>query len=160
MRDDSSKYLLTIISNKLIVVFFPRNCYFCSISAIAKCRNKIGIILNRALLTNLPSFHQYLMVGSAQVLRLLFLRQICVVILFTWVDWVDFRDRTMWKLFQKLNGLHKNSYFVHRYKKSSVVKTFSGKDGVCCVNACHPFSIKVGVGSQQEEVDKSISYST
>ena len=49
----------------------------------------------------------------------------------------------MWKLFQKLPGLLKNSYFVHRYKKSSVFKTLSGKDGVCCVNAYHPLSLLV-----------------
>ena len=30
---------------------------------------------------------------------------------------IDFRDRRMWKLFQKSSGLLKNSYFVHRYKK-------------------------------------------
>ena len=98
----------------------------------------------RVVFTNLPSFHKFLVVGSAQVLRLLFLRQIWVVILFTWVDLVDFRDRRMWKLFEKLPGLLKNSYFVHRYRKSCVFETLSGKDGVCCVNACHPFPIKVG----------------
>ena len=62
---------------------FSRNFYFCSISAIANCHNKMRIILNRALFTNLPSFHKYLLVGSAQVLRLHFLRQIRVVVLFT-----------------------------------------------------------------------------